>query len=184
MGVLRHAGGLLAIALLACWNAFVAGLAGTGGRDEGSDGPGSADAAIAEHERNWYDYIRGFHVHHGDVDAETDSPEHGSFRTGLDLWLDSGCLRGYTLGDDTYVCSRAPRVLRVHQAGHAPSFGRQFEPLRADRRADGGLADEPLSTFDVMLPGGFPHTLLRLRDSRGLGATYDEWVRRGRIERV
>lgn len=188
MGVARFAGGLLAIALLAGWNRFVSGLVGA---DEGleahGDGPtpdGTVEGTITEHRRNWYDYIRGFHVHHGDVDADGDEPEHGDFGEGLDRWLDSGCLRGYTLGDHTYVCSNAPRVLRVHQAGHTPTFGRQFEPLRAERRPDGGLPDEPLRTLDVMLPGAFPHTMLRLRDPRGLGPTYDEWVREGRLERV
>ena len=55
--------------------------------------------------------------------------------------------------------------------------------VRADRRADGGLDDEPLRTLDVMLPGAFPDTLLRLRDPRGLGETYDRWLREGRIRR-
>lgn len=185
MGVVRLVGGLLAIVLLAGWNRFVAGLAGAGARDDGPGDPGSAGGAtITEHERNWYDYIRGFDVHHGDLDADSDSPEHGSFRAGLDRWLASRCLRGYTIGDHTYVCSNAPRVLRVHQAGHTPSFGRQFEPICTEYRDDGGLADEPLGTFDVMLPGDFPHSVLRLRDTRGLGRTYDEWVREGRVERV
>lgn len=206
MGVLRSVGGLLAIALLAGWNRFVTGLAGsrdadTPGRtpeaerdardadpaagDGVADGRGPAGGrSITEHRRNWYDYLRGFHVHHGKVDADGDCPEYGSFWQGLDCWLDSRCLRGYTIGDHTYVCSNAPRVLRVHQAGHTPSFGRQLEPIHTERRDDGGLADEPLSTFDVMLPGDFPHTLLRLRDPRGLGETYDRWFREGRIERV
>ena len=179
MRALRLATGLLALVCVAAWNAAVARALGE------SDGPDSADGAetpdLVEHERNWYDYIRGFHAHHGDVDGHL--PEHGSFRSGLELWLEARCLRGYTLDDDVYVCPNAPRVLRVHQAGHAPSFGSQFEPLRTERREDGGLDDEPLRTLDVMLPGDVPHTVLRLRDPRGLGETYDEWLRQGRIAR-
>jgi hypothetical protein len=205
MRALRLTAGLLAIAAVAGWNAAVAR---TLGRQRGpeplADGVG-VDPDVVEHERNWYDYVRGFDVHHGDVNADgdspehgsfwdslvgrpsgrarADSPEHGSFWDGLDRWLDADCLRGYTLGDHTYVCPNAPRVLRVHQAGHAPSFGEEFDTLRADRRADGGLDDEPLRTLDVMLPGAFPDTLLRLRDPRGLGETYDRWLREGRIRR-
>ena len=40
-----------------------------------------------------------------------------------------------------------------------------------------------VETLDVMLPGNVPHTALRLRDPRGLGEAYDEWLRQGRIAR-
>lgn len=179
MSVTRHVVGLLAVAVIRSWNAVVTRTLGQRGGRPRSDP--SDDPVLVEHERNWYDYLRGFDAHHGDAG---DHPEHGSFWAGLDRWLESGCLRGYTLGDHVYVCPNAPRVLRVHQAGHAPSFGRQFDPLVAPRRADGGLEDEPLRTLDVMLPGDLPHTLLRLRDPRGLGATYDRWLREGRIRRA
>lgn len=187
---LRIAVGLLAIVVLAGWNAGVSRTVGAntdpptddaedcGADDRATEG---RDPDLVERERNWYDYIRGFHAHYGD--AEGDHPEDGSFWSGLERWLDYGCLRGYTLGDCTFVCSNAPRVLRVHQAGHAPSFGRQFEPIRTERRPNGGLDDEPLRTLDVMLPGDFPHTLLRFRDPRKLGETYNAWLREGRIER-
>lgn len=186
MRALRLAAGLLAVVAIAAWNAVVAWTVGAVERrpptgDDVTDSETTADPDVVEHERNWYDYLRGFHAHHGDVAG--DHPEHGSFWEGLDLWLGTRCLRGYTLGDHTYVCPNAPRVLRVHQAGHAPSFGREFEPLRTERRPDGGLEDEPLRTLDVMLPGDFPHTLFRFRDPRGLGETYDEWVRSGRLVR-
>ena len=178
MDALRLAYGLVALLAIASWNAAVTRVA----RD---DRAGTIDVAmepaVVEHERNWYDYLRGFHAHHGDVDGSR--PEHGSLRRGLELWLEAGCLRGYTVGDHTYVCSNAPRVLRVHQAGHARAFGGEFEPLRTERRPDGGLEDEPLWTLDVMLPGAVPHTLLRLRDPRGLGERYDAWRREGRIVR-
>jgi hypothetical protein len=148
------------------------------------------DAAVVEHERGWYDYLRGFHAHHGDrasygvPEAPGDHPEHGDLRHGLDVWWQSNCLRGYTLGDDVYVCPGTPRTVRVHQAGHAPSFGARFQPMARERREGGGLPDEPLRTLDVMLPGGLPHTLCRLRDQRGLGEAYDEWLREGRIGRL
>lgn len=178
--VLRLAVGLLAIVAIAGWNAVVARtLGGDAGPQTGDTDDRAAD--LVERERNWYDYVRGFHAHHGNADG--DRPEDGSFWSGLELWLDARCLRGYTIGDRTYVCSNAPRILRVHQAGHAPTFGRQFEPLRTERRPDDGLEDEPLRTLDVMLPGDFPHTLLRVRDPRGLGERYDAWLREGRIER-
>lgn len=179
MQALRHVIALGALLVLRAWNAAVAA---TLGRANDPRPYAVEEPELTEHERNWYDYVRGFDAHHGDADG--DHPEHGSFRSGLDLWLESGCLRGYTLGNDTYVCPNAPRVLRVHQAGHAPAFGGRFEPLRTELRADGGLEDEPLYTFDVMLPGAFPHTLLRLRDPRGLGAAYDRWLEEGRIRRA
>jgi hypothetical protein len=178
MDALRLAYGLVAVLALASWNAAVTRVAGN---DTAGPIEAAVDPAVVEHERNWYDYLRGFDAHHGDVDGS--HPEHGSVRRGLELWLASGCPRGYTRGDHTYVCANAPRVLRVHQAGHAPAFGGEFDPLRTVRRPDGGLADEPLRTLDVMLPGAVPHTLLRLRDPRGLGETYDAWLRDGRIVR-
>lgn len=181
MRALRLAAGILALVGIAAWNAVVASTVGAAVRQSPTDDETTSDPEVIEHERNWYDYLRGFHAHHGEVAG--DHPEHGSFWAGLELWLGTRCLRGYTLGDDTYVCTNAPRILRVHQAGHAPSFGRQFEPLRTERRPDGGLEDEPLTTLDVMLPGDVPHTLFRFRDPRGLGETYDEWVRTGRLER-
>lgn len=171
----RLAAALAALLAIAAWNAVLARV-----RPE----PAVAavdDPDLVEHERTWGEYLRGFHAHHGD--AAGDRPEDGSLREGLLCWRASSYLRGYTLGDDVYLCPNAPRVLRVHQAGHAPSFGGQFEPLRKPRREDGGLDDEPLSTLDVMMPGRFPHTLLRLRDSRGLAATYEAWLADGRIER-
>ena len=178
MGAFRLVAGLVAVVAVACWNAAVTRVVG----DDAVGPPdGDLDPAVVEHERNWYDYLRGFDAHHGD--GAGDHPEHGSVRRGLEQWLDSGCLRGYTIGDHTYICANAPRVLRVHQAGHAPAFGDAFEPLCGERRADGGLPDEPLRTFDVMLPGAVPHTLLRLRDPRGLGETYHDWLREGRIAR-
>ena len=183
MRALHTATALAALAAIAAWNALLARIRG---REEPPPGADAGDADLVEHERNWYDYLRGFHAHHGSVDGEEppgDHPEHGSLWAGLLRWRASGYLRGYTLGDDVYLAPNAPRVLRVHQAGHAPTFGAMFDPLRGKRRDDGGLPDEPLRTLDVMLPGGFPHTLVRLRDPRGLGDAYDEWLAAGRIAR-
>lgn len=180
MGRIHTFRALLALACIALWNRLVS-------RYESLPEPTmtATNSAVIEHERNWYDYVRGFHAHHGNGPRRTngDHPEHGSFWTGLACWYESNCLRGYTLGDDVYVCPDAPRIVRVHQAGHAPSFGAAFEPLCMERRPDGGLEDEPLLTLDVMLPGRFPHTLLRFRDPRGLDETYGEWIQDGRIAR-
>lgn len=170
----RTAAALATLLAIAAWNALLA-------RVRPEPEATSDDPDLVEHERSWGEYLRGFHAHHGD--APGDRPEDGSLREGLLCWQSSSYLRGYTLGDHVYLCPNAPRVLRVHQAGHAPSFGAQFEPLRRPRRDDGGLDDEPLSTLDVMMPGRFPHTLLRLRDSRGLAATYEAWLAEGRIAR-
>lgn len=176
MRALRLVAASVALVVVAGWNALVARLGETP-----TPGTAASDPAVVEHERNWYDYVRGYHVHLGDGDG--DHPEHGSFVEGLLTWWDTDCMRGYTRGNDVYLCPNAPTVVRVHQAGHAPAFGREFEPLRTERRDDGGLEDEPLRTLDVMLPAGAPHSLLRLRDSRGLRDTYDEWVSTGRIAR-
>ena len=180
MRALQYAIALGAIVVMTVWNAVMTRI----------DSPGTVsdvdDPDLIEHERNWYDYIRGFHAHHGSVDGEDvqgDHQEHGSFWDGLLRWQASGYLRGYTLGDDVYLAPNAPKGLRVHQAGHAPTFGSAFEPLRNDRRDNGGLPDEPLLTFDVMLPGGFPHTFVKLRDPRGLSRNYLQWLRTGRIHR-
>lgn len=170
----RLAAALAALLAIAAWNALLA-------RVRPEPEATSDDPDLVEHERSWGDYLRGFHAHHGDAPGAR--PEDGSLRAGLLCWQASSYLRGYTLGDDVYLCPDAPRVLRVHQAGHAPSFGSQFELLRRPRRDDGGLDDEPLSTLDVMMPGRFPHTLLRLRDPRGLADTYEEWLADGRIAR-
>jgi hypothetical protein len=175
---------LLALAVLAGWNALV--RASSGGVELPDDVPTDADAstdpAVVEHERGWIDYVRGFeaHIRRG----VGNDPEAGEFRRGLAVWLRSRLLRGYTDGDHVYVCPNAPRTLRVHQAGHTPAFGAVFDPLAGDYRPDGGLPDEPPRTFDVMLPGDFPHTFLRLSDRRGLGETYDDWVREGKIHRI
>jgi len=178
--VMRRARLVLALAVLAgmhLWHALLAPF-----RDPiETNGAEQQDADVIEHVRNWYDYVRGFDAHHGP--ASGDHPEHGSFWRGLLVWADTDYLRGYTLGDDVYVCPNCPRIVRVHQAGHTPSFGAELEPLRTERRADGGLEDEPLRTLDVMLPGGFPHAFLRYRDSRGLVETYESWVESGRIRR-
>lgn len=90
---------------------------------------------------------------------------------------------GVHAGERCLPVPNAPWVVRVHQAGHAPAFGRAFEPLRTRRRADGGLDDGPPPTFDVMRPGRFPHSLLRWRDPRELGETYDELLAAGKISR-
>lgn len=139
---------------------------------------------IIEYELGWYHYMKAFDAHHGPGGSPERDFESGSFLRGLQTWINTRFLRGYTLDDDVYVCQNAPRVLRVHQAGHAPSFGSEFRTLVRPRRENGGLADAPLYTLDVMLPGDFPHTFLRLRDSRGLTEAYEEWLREGRIVRI
>jgi hypothetical protein len=176
---MKKAVGCGAIAVFTAWNYLMALL--TTKRTDDSNGSGE----IIEHERDWESYIRGFHSHFGESgerDPQMDYTE-GEFRQGLRLWVSKGMPRSYTLGNHTYFCPYAPRVLRVHQAGHAPAFGKKFEPLRTERRDNGGLEDEPLGTFDVMLPGDFPHTFVRLTDHRGLEDEYIDWVEDGRIER-
>lgn len=177
----RIAVALLAIPLLSLWNALV-----TARSSSGAPGPADPDREprIVEHERRWRTYIQGFHVHHGDDATPGESPADGDFWEGLRLWLDSRFLRGYTIGNDVYLCPRTPERIRVHQAGHTPAFGDMFEPLSGDYRADGGLPDEPLRTLDVMLPGDFPHTFLRVRDPRGLTGAYRAWLHDGSIRRV
>jgi hypothetical protein len=191
MRQLRIAAAVVALLVFHVWHAL---LRIARPRPESSGAPvatdGGSEPAVVEHERGWYDYLRGFHAHHGDPEsygvpaAPGDGPEHGDFWHGLDAWWQSNCLRGYTLGDDVYVCPGTPRVVRVHQAGHAPSFGGEFPTLADERRENGGLPDEPLRTLDVMLPGRFPHTCCRLRDERGLRERYGEWLSDGRIRRL
>lgn len=172
---------LLAIPLMTIWNLIVT----AGSRnDVASSVDSETPPRIREHERNWRSYIRGFDAHHDDDGAPDKGPDDGDFWEGLLLWLNSRFLRGYTIGNDVYVCPRTPRKVRIHQAGHTPVFGEIFEPLEADYQADGGLPDEPLRTLDVMLPGDFPHTFLRLKDPRGLTGAYRAWLHDGTIQRV
>lgn len=135
--------------------------------------------SVIEHERSWAQYIRGYDIHHGSGTQKTG----GSFWRGLLRWSEGGFLRGYTIGDDVYLCPNTPRIVRVHQAGHAPRFAEAFEPLTETTRENGGLPDEPLYTFDIMLPGGFPHTFLRLTDRRGLSGAYRLCLANGLIRR-
>lgn len=171
--------GLLAIPVVALWNRLV-----TARSPVPEAGRATTDAAVTEHERGWVDYLRGFDAHHGPEGSPDARPAEGSLRRGLRLWVEADFLRGYTLGDDVYVLRGTPTVVRIHQAGHTPTFGAVFEPLADEYRSDGGLPDEPLHTLDVMLPGEFPHTLLRLRDRRGLRGAYRAWLHDGRIDRV
>lgn len=150
-------------------------------RDDPVEAAESADSpAVVEHERGWIDYVCGYDVHHGDGTEATG----GSFWRGLVHWIEGGFLRGYTIDDDVYVCPNTPRIVRVHQAGHAPSFATAFDPLADPPREDGGLPDEPLYTFDVMLPGGFPHTFCRLTDRRGLTGAYRLCLAKGLVHRL
>lgn len=167
---------VVVLAAFAAWHCLLASLRDT-------VNPAAGDPLVVEYERNVYDYVRGFDVHHGTGEAPGDSPEHGSFPRDLRVWLDANCLRGYTLGNEVYVLANAPRAVRVHQSGHAPAFGRTFDTLQAPRCPDGGLPDEPLTTLDVMVPGRFPHTFFRVRDRRGLRAAYVRWLRKGHIVR-
>ena len=183
MRALRSSLALAVLLTLHGWHALLRVVPDGRAEPPDNEAPADTDPLVGEYERGWYDYIRGFDVHHGPVERSDDSPEHGSFWRGLHCWAGSSYLRGYTLGDETYVCPDCPRVVRVHQAGHTPAFGERFDTLVDGRRGDGGLPDEPLRTLDVMLPGRFPHTLLRVRDSRGLRDTYDEWLADGRLAR-
>lgn len=101
MGDLRVPIALLCLLAVDLWNRLVARGVTRGGQSEADD------PDVVEHERNWYDYLRGFHAHHGDADGG--HPEHGSFWTGLVLWYETRCLRGYTHGDDVYLCPNVPR---------------------------------------------------------------------------
>jgi hypothetical protein len=179
--------GIAAVVALALWNYLVQVVVG-----RGAVSADASDADVVEYELNWYDYVQAFDAHHGDAatiefdgggsaDAQNDADP--DFVRGLRKWLWSGVPRGFAVGDELYVCTNAPRTVRVHQAGHTPVFGGEFEPLKRSRNPDGGLPDEPLSTFDVMLPGDYPDTFLRLTDRRGLKPTYDEWLRAGKIRR-
>lgn len=162
--------GIVGVIVVAVWHRLLPGVVGPSGSATDREEP-----RIVEHERAWGPYLRGFDTHHGSGE--------GSLRFGLARWVKSGFLRGYTLGNDVYVCPRTPLAVRVHQAGHTPAFGAAFDPIHRPRRADGGLPDEPLRSLDVMLPGGLPHTFLRLRDRRGLRAAYRAWLEDGRIRR-
>lgn len=175
--------GGLGIVLLSIWHWVLPGQSGA--TDSSSSAiSDESDPEIVEYELGWYHYLKAFDAHHGPGGSPEREVTSGSFIRGLQTWISTRFLRGYTLGDEVYVCPNAPRVLRVHQAGHAPSFGSRFPTLANPRRDNGGLEDEPLSTFDVMLPGEFPHTFLRFRDSRGLREAYDEWLQMGRIVRT
>lgn len=176
----KLAAGLLAVGLLSLWNRIVQLR---GGRFDRNDSAVD-DPVLTEHERSWRSYLRGFHAHHGAAGSLDRDPTDGRLVEGLLLWVESSFLRGYTIGNDVYLCPRTPRAVRVHQAGHTPSFGDVFEPIAGEYREDGGLPDEPLRTFDVMLPGDVPHTFLRLTDRRGLGGAYRAWDHEGRIRRV
>ena len=177
---LRIAVAAFAVASMAAWNALVCTLRPIPEPTADCDRP----PRLIEHERTWWNYVRGFHAHHGPEGHPQARPAEGSFRAGLLLWLEKRCLRGYTLENHVYFCPNAPTVLRVHQAGHAPAFGGLVDTLVRPRRPDGGLDDEPLCTLDVMLPGDFPHTLFRLTDRRGLLETYERWVERGFVQRT
>lgn len=171
--------GGVAIAILSLWHRLV-------GPDTHASPPTNSDdgdPAVVEYELDWIGYIKAFDAHHGPGGGPDRSIAWGSFARGLRLWVTTRFLRGYTLDDSVYVCPNAPEVLRVHQAGHTPSFGGEFPTLVRPRRANGGLEDAPLWTLDVMLPGDFPHTLLRWRDSRGLVDAYREWLHNGRLQR-
>jgi hypothetical protein len=179
IGVLLAGG--LAIAVVSLWHRALSSIQGA------RDRPGAEerdDPALIEYELDWYQYIKAFDAHHGPGGGPDRAMDSGAFVRGLRMWLKTRCLRGYTLENEVYVCPNAPRVLRVHQAGHAPAFGKGCETLVQPRCENGGLDDEPLSTLDVMLPGDFPHTLLRLRDPRGLTDRYEAWLRDGKIARV
>lgn len=179
IGVLLAGG--LAIAILSLWHSAISSIKVARDRPEAE---ARDDPALIEYELDWYRYIKAFDAHHGPGGGPDRTIDSGAFIRGLRLWLETRCLRGYTLENEVYVCPKAPQVLRVHQAGHAPAFGKRCDTLVQPRRQNGGLDDEPLNTLDVMLPGDFPHTLLRLRDPRGLTDRYEAWLRDGKIKRV
>lgn len=177
---LLAAAGVVAVPVVALWNRVVTW------RERPLPRPGvsSRDPRVVEHVRGWRTYLRGFDAHFGPDGHPDGSPDDGDLVVGLARWAGSRFLRGYTLGNHVYLCPATPRTVRVHQAGHTPAFGGVFEPLVAESRDDDGLPDEPLRTFDVMLPGDFPHTFLRLTDRRGLGGAYRAWYLDGWIQRV
>lgn len=181
---LRHwllgAAGAIAVPIIILWNRLMV-------RREGpvlETATSPDDPQVVEHVRSWVSYLRGFDAHHGHDGHRDRSPEDGDLVAGLARWAGSQFLRGYTLGNQVYLCPATPRAVRVHQAGHTPAFGEVFDPLAGDFREDGGLPDEPVRTLDVMLPGNFPHTFLRLTDRRGLTDAYRAWCRDGRIRRT
>lgn len=179
IGVLLVGG--IAIAVLSLWHWAISSVQGA------RDGPETKEreeSELIEYELDWYRYIKAFDAHHGPGGGPDRATDSGAFVRGLRVWLETRCLRGYTLENEVYICPNAPRVLRVHQAGHAPAFGKGCETLVQPRRKDGELDDEPLYTFDLMLPGDFPRTFLRLRDPRGLSDRYEAWLRDGKITRV
>ena len=103
----------------------------------------------------------------------------GSLLAGFLKWVRGWFYRGFALGNIVYFSPWAPLKLRVHEAGHTPAFGSQFYPIKAAATPDGGLDHEPLSTFDIMLPGKF--SFLRFRDTRGLKEAYLRWHAEGRV---
>lgn len=174
------AAGALALPVVTLWNRLLVRREGSASRSAAS----SDDPKVIEHVRSWASYLRGFDAHHGPDGHPDRSPDDGDIVAGLARWAGSRFLRGYTIGNHVYLCPATPRAVRVHQAGHTPAFGDVFEPLAGDYRGDGGLPDEPLRTLDVMLPGDFPHTFLRLTDRRGLAGAYRAWCHDGRIQRT
>ena len=172
--------GLVAVVVVHGWNRLVR----TRDRPVPTAGGTVDHPRIVEHERGWRTFLRGFDAHHGPDGGPDRSPAEGRLWRGLAAWVASGLLRGYTVGNDVYLCPHTPLAVRVHQVGHTPAMGELFDPIVRERRPDGGLPDEPLRTLDVMLPGGLPHTFLRLTDRRGLRGAYRAWRFDGRIDRV
>ncbi|MFB6160682.1 MAG: hypothetical protein ABEJ61_05835 [Haloferacaceae archaeon] len=178
---LRAFAGLVGVAVVSLWHRVLRAAVGP---PPPAPRSAPADAVVFEHDCSWRRYLRALAAHHGPDGDPSRRPETGSLLVGLAAWPGTRFLRGYTLGDHVYLAPGAPTVVRVHQAGHAPAFGREQPTLARDRRADGGLPDAPLRTFDVMLPGDLPHTACRLRDPRGLREEYRAWLHDGRIARV
>lgn len=172
---------VVAIPVLTVWNALV-----TRSEPDTPDGvsEGDCDPRIIEHECDWVTYLRWYDAHNGPEGSPEADSDDGSLWRGLGVWAGGQFMRGYTVDNHVYLCPNAPRLVRIHQAAHAPVFGAAFEPLRNDYREQGGLPDEPLLTFDVMLPGRFPHSLLRFTDRRGLAGAYTAWLHDGTIRRV
>ncbi|WP_226042856.1 hypothetical protein [Natrinema sp. DC36] len=119
IGVLLAGG--LAIAVLSLWHRAISSI------QVARDGPGTKerdDPALIEYELDWYQYIKAFDAHHGPGGGPDRAIDSGAFVRGLRVWLKTRCLRGYTIENEVFVCPNAPRMLRVHQAGHAPAFGK------------------------------------------------------------